>query len=74
MVVSNYIRDDEILYPLLRFDGDRGFPIQHFYDDISVSLERMPLQIRKQIRLLFDQRTGQAYWSSTYFDNCYLRQ
>ena len=58
MIGDDYIRDDEILYPLLRFDGDRGFPIQHLDDDIGVNFERMPLQIRNQIRLPFDQQTG----------------
>src|SRR5262245_39119912 len=33
-----------------------GFPIQHFDNEIGVNFERMAMQIRKQIRQLFDKK------------------
>jgi diaminopimelate decarboxylase len=33
-----------------------GFPIQHFDNEIGVNFERMAVQIRKQIRQLFDKK------------------
>ena len=42
--------------PLKMMDIGGGFPIQHFDDEIGVNFERMAVQIRKQIRLLFDKK------------------
>ena len=42
--------------PLKIIDIGGGFPIQHFDNEIGVNFERMAVQIRKQIRLLFDKK------------------
>ncbi len=42
--------------PLKIMDIGGGFPIQHFDNEIGVNFERMALQIRKQIRQLFDKK------------------
>ena len=42
--------------PLKIIDIGGGFPIQHFDNEIGVNFERMAVQIRKQIRQLFDKK------------------
>lgn len=41
--------------PLKILDIGGGFPIQHFDDEIGVNFERMAVQIRKELKTLFDK-------------------
>lgn len=42
--------------PLHLLDIGGGFPIPHFDDEIGVNFERMAIQIRKQLKGLFDKK------------------
>jgi ornithine decarboxylase len=52
--IFNQAREHDV--PLKMIDIGGGFPIQHFDNEIGVNFERMAVQIRKQIRQLFDRK------------------
>ncbi len=52
--IFNEAKEHDVLLKIIDIGG--GFPIQHFDNEIGVNFERMAVQIRKQIRLLFDKK------------------